>query len=186
MPTRLWASTSNLLSLGRSSIHGLISARGETCPESRSGFRDRALPRHPAHPGPEAQVRHNSRYKSVGAAPPQGHAVRAHSRVSARLSRNARDTWAGVFTVSTDQSPWRQEMVNSDSTGLVIARPPEIFAATEFIPSGVDVKEGCADRAIHELLKANFRRNSPILRKSSDLSKNHRHRIAVERLFRGQ
>ena len=41
MPTRLWASTSNLLSLGRSSIHGLISARGETCPESRSGFRDR-------------------------------------------------------------------------------------------------------------------------------------------------
>ena len=46
----------------------------------------------------------------------------------------------GVFTVSNDQSHWRQEIVNSDSTGLVIALPPESFASTEFIRSGVNVK----------------------------------------------
>jgi len=33
-------------------------------------------------------------------------------QVSVPASRNARDAWAGVFTVSTDQSHWKQEPIN--------------------------------------------------------------------------
>ena len=48
---------------------------------------------------------------------------------------NADDTCAGVFTVSTDQSHWRHEIVSWDSTGFAIVPPLRgILAMSLFRP----------------------------------------------------
>ena len=46
-------------------------------------------------------------------------------RVGVRGFEERRRYLAGVSTVSTDQSHWRQKIVNWVSTGLVIALPPQ-------------------------------------------------------------
>ena len=61
------------------------------------------------------------------------------------VSRNAADSSADVFCVSSNQSHCRHVMVSLVSTGLVIAHPhrKENSPTGEFIPSGPNTKGAC-------------------------------------------
>ena len=89
----------------------------------------------------------------------------------------------GVFTASTDQSHWRQEIVNWDSTGFaIVLSQKELSAQSLFIPES---KRNVRGHATHELPEATFRRTltdfAQIERLAEKPSPQNRHRAIISK-----
>ena len=126
------------------SRHCSFNGHDDSCPASRSEFRDRVWPRHlaphvPAAPEKAAQARRSSRCISAVAAPPQGRAGDGHPCGRARLL----GTRTTPGPECSQSRPTNHTGDRRSSVGIRPALPSRHLSGdcgTEFIPSGANVK----------------------------------------------